>query len=140
MSLLFVNPPTAEFPAQQFKDLIDYPKGLCVSIFMPNYACKPKQIARFNNLMRQAEELLEANRRGPAFALQFLQPASFLSRNARFWQQPSQGIAVFLAAGICRYYHLPIIFEELVVVTDRFHLEPLCPLISRDELCLKAPA
>jgi hypothetical protein len=31
-----------------------------------------------------------------------------------------------------RYYRLPVHFEELVVIADRFHIKPLLPLLSRN--------
>lgn len=39
----------------------------------------------------------------------------------------------FVASDFFRYYRLSLLFEELVVVTDRFHLKPLLPLLSGDE-------
>jgi len=39
----------------------------------------------------------------------------------------------FVASDLFRYYRLSLLFEELVVVTDRFHLKPLLPLLSSDE-------
>jgi len=38
-----------------------------------------------------------------------------------------------VASDLFRYYRLSLLFEELVVVTDRFHLKPLLPLLSGDE-------
>ncbi|HEY9743436.1 MAG TPA: hypothetical protein V6C90_23360 [Coleofasciculaceae cyanobacterium] len=37
-----------------------------------------------------------------------------------------------IASGVFRYYRLPLNFDELVVVTDRFHLKPLLPLLKGD--------
>jgi hypothetical protein len=47
-----------------------------------------------------------------------------------FWQNQSDGIAVFLSPLSFNFYMLPINFEELVVVTNRFHVKPLIPAIS----------
>jgi hypothetical protein len=49
-----------------------------------------------------------------------------------FWQHQSDGLAVFLSRELCRSYRLPIDFEVLVVVAERFHIKPLLPLLSGD--------
>jgi hypothetical protein len=47
------------------------------------------------------------------------------------WQRA--GLVTFVASDLFRYYRLSLLFEELVVVTERFHLKPLFPLLSGDE-------
>ena len=47
-----------------------------------------------------------------------------------FWEQMGQGLAIFLSENIFRNYTMPIDFEELVVVTDRFHIKPLLPILN----------
>lgn len=112
-----------------FIDLASSPKGICVSIFMPNYAGKLKKLSRFKNLLRQTEELLGANGRSAEFAAELLQPAAVLPSQISFWQR-SGGIALFLSKGMFHYYHLPLVFEEIVVVSDQFYLDPLSSLIK----------
>jgi len=52
--------------------------------------------------------------------------------DSHFWQHQGDGLAIFISPGIFRYYRLPYSFEELVVVTERFHIKPLLPLFSED--------
>jgi hypothetical protein len=52
--------------------------------------------------------------------------------NSEFWQYQSDGLAIFISTNVFRYYCLPLNFEELVVVTDRFHFKPLLPLLTGD--------
>jgi hypothetical protein len=61
-----------------------------------------------------------------------LQPVYELD-TPEFWQQ-NEGLALFVSfdQGL-RYYRLPIEFEELVVVSDRFHIKPLLPLATGDQ-------
>ena len=68
----------------------------------------------------------------PPEARKLLEPAKKLIEDYDFWQQQSDGLAMFLAPELFRHYRLPLSFEELVVVTDRFHLKPLMPLLSDD--------
>jgi hypothetical protein len=50
----------------------------------------------------------------------------------RFWQYQSDGLALFLASDTFHSFRLPIDLPELVVATDRFHVEPLLPLFASD--------
>ncbi|HBL11950.1 MAG TPA: hypothetical protein DD379_11175, partial [Cyanobacteria bacterium UBA11162] len=120
----------------EVKTLVEQPKGLCVSIYMPIYrvgAEIQQNPVRFKNLMREAEEKLVENGLSNKEALELLQPAKDkIDSDENFWQQPNDGLAIFLADGIFHYYRLPLSFDELVVVTDHFHLKPLLPLLTED--------
>lgn len=114
--------------------------GWHVSIFMPTHRAGPEtqqDPIRLKNLLGQAEEQLLAadlGRRGlrtPEAKAQ-LEPASKLVQDGLFWQRQSDGLAIFLSSEIARHYRLPLDFEELVVVADRFHIKPLLPLLSGD--------
>ncbi len=87
---------------------------------------------RFKNLIRQAEAQLEQYESQPIDPTQFFAPALDLDKD-EFWQQQSAGLALFVAEGFLRFYCVPIEMIELVVVSDRFHLKPLIPLLSGDD-------
>ncbi|MEP1080219.1 hypothetical protein NDI52_33190 [Leptolyngbya sp. PL-A3] len=87
---------------------------------------------RFKNLLQQAKAELEKYELHSADPNQFLQPASELDEN-EFWQQQNAGLALFISEGFFRFYQVPIDLIELVVVSDRFHLKPLIPLLSGDD-------
>ncbi|MFB2922437.1 hypothetical protein [Aerosakkonema funiforme] len=126
MSLLSVD---------EIKTLVEQPKGLCVSIYMPTYrggAELQQNPIRFKNAIRKAEELLVENGFSDREALKFLQPAQEELDRSDFWEQQDNGLAIFIADGVLQYYRLPINFDELVVVTDRFHLKPLMRLLTGD--------
>lgn len=128
MKTLLVN----EFKTQ-FKFLVKQPQGLCISIYMPTYTRRgqlQQNLIRFKNLLRQAQELLSANRRNPTVALKLLQPASVLINDKAFWQHQDKGLALFLAKGVFHYYRVPLIVEPLVVMDDHFYFAPLLELID----------
>ncbi len=106
-----------------------------VSIYMPTHRASDQILenaVRFRNLLDRAEEqLIESGMRGPE-ADQLLSPARPLVEDELFWQRQSDGLAVFLAAGLARRYCLPLDFEELVVVSDRFHIKPLLSVLSNN--------
>jgi hypothetical protein len=87
---------------------------------------------RLKNLLKEAEEaLVTMGLRSPE-AGELLEPAQELQADYEFWQHQSDGLAILISSGLFRAYRLPIEFEELVVVTDRFHVKPLLPLLSGD--------
>ena len=87
---------------------------------------------RLKNLIRRAEEsLVAAGIRRPD-ASEVLRPARELIEDEAFWRHQSDGLALFLRTGWFRCYRLPLRFEETVVVSDRFHVSPLLPLLSGD--------
>jgi hypothetical protein len=115
----------------ELKTLVEQPQGLCVSIYMPTYrkgSETQQNPIRFKNMMRAAEtQLQELNHKDASL----LQPALDLDDDD-FWQHQDEGLALFLAEGYFQYYRLPLKVDELVVVSDRFHLKPLMPLLTGD--------
>jgi len=106
-----------------------------VSIYMPTRKEGDDILenpVRFENLLDRAEDqLVEAGMRRPE-AEGLLSPARALVDDEIFWQQQSDGLALFIAEDFARKYHLPLAFEELVVVSDRFHIKPLLSVLSNN--------
>ena len=103
----------------------------CVSLYMPTLRPAvevPQNRIRLKNLLRQAEEQLAE--RGEGGIDEFLAPGRELLADNGFWQHPMDGLAVFLAPGLVRHFHLTESFRELAMVGDRFYLAPLLPLMS----------
>lgn len=119
----------------EMRSLTKKQEGMCVSIYMPTIKrgidAQHNQI-RYKNLLKKTEEnLLAANMR-PSEVKDFLLPAMELSGDVPFWQKQKNGLVVFIASGLFNCYRLPQNFEELVVVSDRFHLKPLIPVLSNN--------
>jgi hypothetical protein len=105
----------------------------CISIYMPTYRKQPEakqNPIRFKNLLKRMEEQLIACgfRRSEAEALSA--PGKALVGDLLFWQYQSDGFAAFMSSNWFRYYRLPLSFEELLVITDRFHVKPLLPFFA----------
>jgi len=118
----------------ELRSLTENTNGLCVSLYMPMQKAGPEirqNPIRFKNLIREAQARLEAIDMPQTEAIEFLQPAIELDK-AEFWENQDHGLAIFVAPGVFRYYQLPTEFQELVVVSDRFHIKPLLPLINND--------
>lgn len=119
---------------EELKELVEQPQGLCVSIYMPTAQLgseTQQNSVHFKNLIRQAEANLEKYELRPTDPGQFLQPAIDLDED-EFWQDQNAGLALFISEGFFRFYRVPIEMIELVVVSDRFHLKPLIPLLGGD--------
>ena len=120
----------------ELKTLMGKQQGLCVSIFMPTFRTgaegQQNQI-RFRNLLRKAEEKLLAGGLRSQEVKKFLEPAQALPGNVLFWRRQGDGLALFLAADLFRCFCLPEAFDELIMVTDRFHIKPLLPLLGGDK-------
>ncbi len=119
---------------QELKNLVENTQYPCVSLYMPTQKAGAEirqNPIRFKNLIREAEERLDKMEMRHTDAVDFLQPAKELDTN-EFWQQQDHCLAIFRSPNIFRYYQLPIEFEELVVVSNQFHLKPLLHLINND--------
>jgi hypothetical protein len=110
-------------------------KGPCVSVFMPMHRSGPEtqqDPIRLKNLIREAEEHLIARGLHAPKAKGLLEKAEKLLQDGLSHKQQNDGLAMFLSPEVFHYYLLPFVFEELVIVADRFHIKPLLPLLSGD--------
>lgn len=115
--------------------LLEKSSGPVVSLYLPTHRAGPQiqqDPIRLKNLMREAEEGLEALGLRSPEAERILKPARDLLSDGFFWRHQSDGLAVFLARDFHTHYRLPIRFDELSVVGERFHVKPLLPLLSGD--------
>lgn len=118
----------------ELKTLVEQPDDLCVSLYMPTISAGAEVLQnpiRFKNLIKEAQNKLDELDIRHTEVLDFLEPAREIDQND-FWQHQNQGLAIFVAKDFLRYYRVPLDFEELVVVSDRFHLKPLLPLLTDD--------
>lgn len=105
----------------------------CVSFHLPTSAFTREtdqdQII-LKNLRSEAFEQMTAMglRRPDAEAI--LLPVDVLLEDASFWPYLSDGLAIYCSPDVHAIHRLPIRFEPVVRVGDRFHLRPLIPLLS----------
>jgi len=119
----------------QLKRLIEKHPGPCISLYMPTHRVFPETKQgpiRFKNLLREAEEQLKAAGLRSPESKKILKPARDLIKDNLFWHRQGDGLAAFLSPDLLYHYRLPLKFDELLVVTDRFHIKPLLPLFSHD--------
>ncbi|HSK85130.1 MAG TPA: hypothetical protein VK902_17285 [Rubrobacter sp.] len=121
---------------QDLEQLVDNPEGPCVSIFLPTHRAgveTRQDPIRLKNLLGEARERLVGTKGlRPTEADEILEQARDLLSEDVFWRYQSDGLALFLSLGEYRFYRLPLAFEQLAVVADRYHLKPLLPLLAGD--------
>ncbi|MBN1667900.1 MAG: hypothetical protein JW862_12465 [Anaerolineales bacterium] len=119
----------------ELEQLMHKEQQWCVSIYMPTHRTgtdAQQDPIRLKNLLREAEQRLSARNIGTRDVQKMLEPANMFLQDFNFWQHQSDGLAIFLSSSRVRRYRLPLIFEELVVVEDHFHIKPLLPLFTGD--------
>lgn len=118
----------------ELKTLVEHPQLPSVSLYMPTQKARVEtrqNPIRFKNLIRAAEERLDAMGIPRTQAVDLLQPLKDLD-TYDFWEHQDYGLVIFISRNLFRYYSLPIEFPELVVVSEQFHLKPLLHLINND--------
>ncbi len=103
-----------------------------VSIFVPAFQSgnqTEQNPIRFENQLNKAEDVLQKRGLRKEEAEKALKPAKDLLSNPEFWEHQNKGLAVFLSPGFFEYYRIPIEVKETSLVSDKFYIEPLLPLI-----------
>lgn len=114
--------------------------GQHISLFMPTHRAGrelEQDPIRLKNLLREVEQRLQDKAlqdkglRSPDVR-EMLKPAQRLLQEPGFWRNQSDGLAIFFTPEAFHYYRLSLPFEELVVISNRFHLKPLLPFFASD--------
>lgn len=111
--------------------------GPCVSLFLPTARFGPETLSgpvRLRGLVAEATaRLSDAGLEGKD-AEGLLAPAQALMEDEPFWQQLSDGLAVYCAPGFSAHFRAPLPFAEEVAVGETFRLRPLLPVSASDGL------
>lgn len=122
-------------PVEEIKILMNVRPGWCVSLFMPTHRSGDdtrQDPIRLKNLLGQAEERLVEKGMRTVDARTLLETARSLEGYSPFWRHLNDGLAMYLAPGVFRYYALPMPFTEQLVVAEHLYIKPLLPLLSGD--------
>jgi hypothetical protein len=113
--------------------------GTCVSFYMPMARASRETLSnptRMNNLMREAQ--IRVDQAGGGTAM--LSPPASLKEDYDYWQHQEDGLAMFVTENAFRTYRLPFHMDEFLVVSDRFQLKPLVPIVVGDDRLFLLPA
>jgi len=124
-----------EFTRDDLRRLVQAQDGPVVSIYMPTVRAGREvnqNVIRFKNLIKDATRKVEAQLAGHSAIQKRLNDARRLQSDDEWWQHQSDGLALFFSADRFDCFRLPLQFEEMAHVRDRFHVRPLIRLLQGD--------
>ncbi|MCB2212952.1 hypothetical protein KQI52_12640 [bacterium] len=123
------------FTKDDLKTLMDKSGEFHASIYLPTVRAGDQvdqNPIRFKNRIRDLEKQMQALDARQNDIDTFLAPLWEMQQDHEFWQHQSDGLAVFNSPGFFAWYRLPVQFDKLTVLTDRFHLKPLLHMFNED--------
>ncbi|MFP4015476.1 MAG: hypothetical protein ACLFUI_00460 [Halanaerobiales bacterium] len=117
--------------------LIDNEEEPCVSIYMSTVKASGNEVRKmriqFKNQLNEAgKELIEYWGYDSTQVEEFLENAYKLNEDREFWQNQSEGLAVFISQERFKYYRLPINIKDRVFVGEYFNIKKLIPELLND--------
>jgi hypothetical protein len=124
------------FQIDDLRTLAERKQGPCVSLYLPTHRAGRKETKedpiRLKNAVGEAKEQLAKAGYPKDGSAELLEPAAGLVTSWDFWLERADGLALFVAPGLFRYYRVPLKFQDEVVVADHFSVKQLIPLFSED--------
>lgn len=123
------------FDKDALRTLLKHTQHPCLSLYMPTFRMGEEvqqNPIRFKNLIREAEVQLRAYELRAPEIRELLDGLEARLLDRDFWEHQSDGLATFHSPDLTRTFRVPLHFDELVMVSDRFHTKPLLPLLSED--------
>lgn len=117
------------------EELINYHDNMCVSIYSPMVqkgADVQGNPVKLENALKEARAQLQDRGLDKPQIDELLEEAQALTNDPQYWQQQDEGLALFMAPGFFDTFRLPMAFEPLTVVSQRFHTKPLLALFTGD--------
>jgi len=124
------------FDRDELKRLAEMQDEACISLYMPTHRFRSdwsQNTTRFKNLLKEARNQLQEKGHRESEVDEILSDARQLLDRPGFWRGLSEGLAGFITDGGSEFYRLPLPFDEVTILDDRFHLKPLFPLIAANK-------
>lgn len=119
----------------ELRELAEHSQKGCVSLYLPTHRTgreMKQDPIRLKNLLREAKDRLTETGLNEQETRAILNSSSQLLEDELFWQHQGDGLALFCSPDFTRHYRLPLQVQELAVVSHRFHLKPMLPMIADD--------
>ncbi len=108
-------------------EILNVKEAPFISLYQPTHRHRPENkqdLIRFKNLIQETESSLK--QKYPKKEIDnIMKPFYALAEDRMFWNHTLDGLAIFKAGDKCIVYNLQRPVEELVVVSDSFHIKPL---------------
>ena len=119
----------------EFSELIHYRSENCISIFIPSHRSgvevnEKKDAIVLKNALQAVNTMLQNKGLNPATIDGLLKPAYELYNNEIFWNNQSDGLALFIADGFFKVIQLPFAVTEEIYLNSSFYVSPLLPAIT----------
>lgn len=122
------------FNREELRRLAENEDDLCISLYLPTYRNESdwsQNTTRLKNLLGDTRSQLREQGYREDDIDDLLADARQLLDRPGFWRENiGDGLAVFISHDTTDLFRLPLSFEEVAIVEDRFHLKPLFPLIA----------
>lgn len=124
---------------EAIKQLLDTEDGAAISLYMPTHRFPisehiTEDKIRFKNLVRAGEDLLKEQGIEDGIIRQMTESLEAeIYDNLEFWQDSTEGLALFCTPASIESFRLPMECEERVVAGDSFDITPLLALASYDQ-------
>ncbi len=122
------------FNRGELRRLAELQDDVNISLYMPTFRNESnwsQNKTRLKNLLSEARDQLRDQEYREDDIDEVLADARQLLDRPGFWRQNvGDGLAVFITSNTTDLFRLPLNFDEVAVVGDRFHLKPLFPLIA----------
>lgn len=118
---------------QDIVELINKDEGTFISIYLPTFRSGVdirQNPVKFKQLLREAEASLYDMEWRKEEVETFLKPAKELIPETKFWQNQSDGLALFITKEGITYFRIPFEFKESVTISNKIYIKPLLPLFS----------
>ena len=121
------------------KRLLETEDAATLSIYLPTHRFPtPEHMSedkiRFKNLLRMGKEALVSRGVDDGIVTQMVHTLETeVYENDSFWQESTEGMAVFCSPAGMHYFHLPMECSEWVHVGDRYDITPLLAIASYDQ-------
>lgn len=118
--------------ADTLKELIDQEEGPLVSLYLPTHrkgAETRQDPIRLKNVLDEAQHWLAGSGLRTPEVEEVLAPIVALVDDFDFWQHQEEGLALFTSGRGLRSLRVPVDVPEVAIVTDRFHVKPLWPVL-----------
>lgn len=118
---------------QDIVELINKEEGTFISIYLPTFSSGVdirQNPVRFKQLLREAEAGLYDMEWRKEEVETFLNSATDLIADIKFWQNQSDGLALFIDEEGIKYFRVPLEFKESITISNKIYIKPLLPLFS----------
>jgi len=124
----------SSFNSASVKELVEYDKTPCVSIFLPAAQKGAETLQariRLKNMLSHAwDELIQKYPQSQRTMAAVFKDADTLVDNTLFWQHQQQGFALFMGPDWLRHYSFAIPLKDRCTVGSAFNIKPVLPLFT----------